>query len=51
LANFAPIREAVIGYRAHMIAQGFNERVAEQMALQFHGLLLANVGKSVGVTG
>lgn len=40
LDTTAAIREATMGYRASLIADGWNEAPADQMAVQFHSMLI-----------
>lgn len=39
LENMGPVREATLGYKAALVADGFNEHIAERMAVDFHGYL------------
>jgi hypothetical protein len=41
IAHFTPMREAVIGYRTQLLAAGFSESEAGEMAVQFHGVLMS----------
>lgn len=42
LEVFAPLVEAVTGYRARYIAEGFSEGAAEAMAVQYHGVVISS---------
>lgn len=39
-----PVREATAGYRASLLADGFNETAAEAIAIDFHRLALIGIG-------
>ena len=46
VANFAPVREAIAGYRASLVNEhGFSSESAEAMAVQFHGNLILMIQK------
>lgn len=48
LQVFEPIVEGVAGYKAKMIAAGFAEPVAEQLAITFHQAMITIFIKSSG---
>lgn len=37
---FNPLREAVVGYKAQYVAEGFSEGAAEAMAVQYHSIII-----------
>ncbi len=41
LQNFAPMREAVLGYKNGLVMDGFEEAIAQHMAIEFHRYLMA----------
>ena len=43
----APVMEAVDGYRAEAERRGYSPTAAEAMALEFHGLVLAQMMSGV----
>lgn len=46
----APVREAVAGYRRSMLDAEVGEFAADQMAVEFHQLVMARIAKSLGLT-
>ncbi len=46
LELMAPVREAVLGYRASLMEDGWNETEAQMMAMQFHGYLITKMCSS-----
>lgn len=50
LAHTAPVREAVVGYRKSLLDAGIGEFAADQMATDFHSMILAQITKSLGLT-
>lgn len=38
-----PVRDAVLGYKATLVEQGFSEQAAEMMTVEYHSFLMRNV--------
>ena len=52
-ATFVPVKEAVVGYRAQLLAAGFSPEASEAMTVEYHRVLLGMLGAVMlkGVTG
>ncbi len=46
MENLAPVREAILGYRASLIADGFSVGAAEQMTVAFHAWFMTSLTQS-----
>lgn len=44
-----PVKDAVLGYKNGMVVAGFSEHIAENMALQFHALIMGKLMQSLSM--